>query len=380
MASLPALVDAISTLLNAQSGAFATFTFVTYDWLINLDEEFHWSQDIHKSRKLNAAVLLYALNRYPTIIKAVLQLRTISSMSDMAYGLHLIVMMTGSTPTNNRRSCQIISRAQIASNILLLLVSAIFSTIRVYALSTSNKFIAITTFLLLSVPGVTFAVLNTTNKVAVLRSPFNCSVVKDVSISEGVTNSCAITTIAGDFLVLFVTWRKTYSSYRAQTAAALNGPSLVRVMLYNGSTYFIAITAMNILSVILSQVASIPAIANIGADNIAPLTAVLTCRFLLDLRQADRTPTTASSPSAVPSLNFAAGFEGSGGTLPAFIASMGSVVYTGLRLVDSRAEDEANVDMSERGSREGTSTLPNGEAEEDGIEMVPYASETGGAC
>ena len=91
-------------------------------------------------------------------------------------------------------------------------------------------------------------------------------------------------------------------------------------------------------------------------------------------------PTAASSPSAVPSLNFAAGSEGSDGTLPAFIASMGSVVHTGLRLVDSRAEDEANVDTSERGSREGTSALPNREREEDGIEMVPCARETGGEC
>ena len=59
---------------------------------------------------------------------------------------------------------------------------------------------------------------------------------------------------------------------------------------------------------------------------------------------------------------------------------MGSVVHTGLRLVDSRAEDEANVSTSERGSREGTSALQNGEREEDGIEMVPYARETGGEC
>lgn len=87
-------------------------------------------------------------------------------------------------------------------------------------------------------------------------------------------------------------------------------------------------------------------------------------------------PTTASLPSVATSLNFAAGSEGSRGTLPAFIASMGSVAYTGLRLVDSRAEDEAIVNMNEGGSREGTSTLPN--EEEGEIEMVPYAREIGG--
>ena len=57
---------------------------------------------------------------------------------------------------------------------------------------------------------------------------------RDDADMQAVTVAGRVTTAAGDFLVLFVTWRKTYSSYRAQTVTALNGPSLVRVMLYNG--------------------------------------------------------------------------------------------------------------------------------------------------
>lgn len=66
--------------------------------------------------------------------------------------------------------------------------------------------------------------------------------------------------------------------------------------------------------------------------------AVLTCHFLFALRQADRTATTPSSLSEIPSLNFASAAScfgpSSHGSLPAFIASIGSEVNTGLHFVD----------------------------------------------
>ena len=50
-----------------------------------------------------------------------------------------------------------------------------------------------------------------------------------------------------------------------------------------------------------------------------------------------------SSPSAVPSLNFAAGSRGSHASLPAFIASIGSEIPAGLHFVDSLGEDDKDV-------------------------------------
>ena len=71
----------------------------------------------------------------------------------------------------------------------------------------------------------------------------------------------------------------------------------------------------------------------------ARLTSILICRFLLDLRQADRTTGVASSPSAVQSLNLNLNVslrsqEHGTVTLPAFIAPMGEPIYTGLRFAD----------------------------------------------
>ena len=72
------------------------------------------------------------------------------------------------------------------------------------------------------------------------------------------------------------------------------------------------------------------------------LSIVLTCRFLLDLRRADRTANAPTSLGEVSSLNFDnvdGAHDSSRGSLPAFVASMGSEVRTGLDFVDAIARN-----------------------------------------
>ena len=52
--------------------------------------------------------------------------------------------------------------------------------------------------------------------------------------SHEVNLACTMFGIAGDLIDLFVTWFKAYTTYRAQRGV-LRGPSLVRVMVHNGS-------------------------------------------------------------------------------------------------------------------------------------------------
>ena len=92
------------------------------------------------------------------------------------------------------------------------------------------------------------------------------------------------------------------------------------------------------------------------------LTAVLICRFILDLRRVDRgrAGTTPSSVSGVPTLLFATGSLDIGGPLPEFIAAMGSEVYTGRDFMDSIDGDEDIVQAGESGSQswgEGLATF-----------------------
>lgn len=92
---------------------------------------------------------------------------------------------------------------------------------------------------------------------------------------------------------------------------------------------------------------------------------VLTCRFLFDLRKADRTATIPSSPSAVPSLifNHLNSSQHSRGTLPAFIASMGLQIPAG-----------APFGVETTGRDEDAATGTAGEGEFDG---EPEALEPG---
>ncbi|KAI1786713.1 hypothetical protein LXA43DRAFT_756087 [Ganoderma leucocontextum] len=161
MASRAALVDAVSTLLNAEYSVFAMFAFVSYDWLINLDKEIHYFWDYREGRKVTAAALLYGLSRYPAIIGMVLQLQTAFPLSDMVSIF-----------------CQINNHLQAAANIPYALAPALFSAIRVYALAPNNKAVAISTFLLLFVPTFIITIINAMDKAAPQPSPFNCGVLK----------------------------------------------------------------------------------------------------------------------------------------------------------------------------------------------------------
>nr|VWO95332.1 BZIP domain-containing protein [Ganoderma boninense] len=107
------------------------------------------------------------------------------------------------------------------------------------------------------------------------------------------------------------------------------------------------LTGMNILTMILArtQDQSGPSLENVASIMTNPMTAVLISHFLLDLRRSDRTANIASSPSAVPSLNIAGDIAEDHGALPAFIASMGSLVDTGLQLV---GYSDADYDMTPR--------------------------------
>ncbi|PIL23300.1 hypothetical protein GSI_14610 [Ganoderma sinense ZZ0214-1] len=115
----------------------------------------------------------------------------------------------------------------------------------------------------------------------------------------------------------------------------------------NRSIYFMVLTGMNVLMMILSRIQdqSGPSLENVASIMINPMTAVLIAHFLFDLRRSDRTANVPSSPSAIPSLNIAGDIQEDHGTLPAFIASMGSRLDTGLHFVDVL---DAEEDMAPR--------------------------------
>ncbi|TBU40311.1 hypothetical protein BD309DRAFT_967754 [Dichomitus squalens] len=134
-------------------------------------------------------------------------------------------------------------------------------------------------------------------------------------------------TLAADAIVVFVTWWNTYKSYKIQQEAEI-GPSLARVMLWNGSLYFIVLAGLSIVHIALTalEIDAIFIDDSYANPFIYPISSILVCHFLLNLRQVDVDPASESHSQSMSAddLRFAAV---SAGTLPRFIASLGEPVH-----------------------------------------------------
>ncbi|KAI0780841.1 hypothetical protein BD413DRAFT_13309 [Trametes elegans] len=85
----------------------------------------------------------------------------------------------------------------------------------------------------------------------------------------------------------------------------LSRPSLSQVMLQNGIVYFCTLVSLNIISIVLSTQAIYVADSDgsYAVSFVDPISAVLSCHFLLNLRQTSEILADASA-ATVSSLNF----------------------------------------------------------------------------
>ncbi|KAI0740613.1 hypothetical protein C8Q76DRAFT_781311 [Earliella scabrosa] len=133
-------------------------------------------------------------------------------------------------------------------------------------------------------------------RVEVLPPPFNCTnypfiqspqiTVMLIVLSHGAL-------AVADFIAVAVTWRKTYATYRSLPKANMK-VSLTRILLYDGTIYFLVLSSVNIVHIAVTS-SSVLHPSIISPDRTAfisrfvdILTAILTCRLILDLRRADR--------------------------------------------------------------------------------------------
>ncbi|KAJ3480146.1 hypothetical protein NLI96_g8568 [Meripilus lineatus] len=104
-----------------------------------------------------------------------------------------------------------------------------------------------------------------------------------------------------DLLVLLVTWIKTASLRKFARENHID-VSLVNLLIRDGTTYFLSMFAFNIALVVLVvlRVTGIPTTGGTFFISIeSALASILTCRFILDLREVDQAKAGGSTPSAV---------------------------------------------------------------------------------
>ncbi|KAI0652938.1 hypothetical protein C8Q70DRAFT_928912 [Cubamyces menziesii] len=110
-------------------------------------------------------------------------------------------------------------------------------------------------------------------------------------ICVGLSRSCAI---ASDLLIIAITW---WNAIRNGSLDAMrhDGPkmSLTRVMVLNGTTYFLALVLLNTLHLTLTLLSIVGLTEPVSEVTIFtdPLTAVIICRFLLALHAANHKTT-----------------------------------------------------------------------------------------
>ncbi|KAI9067365.1 hypothetical protein FKP32DRAFT_1601222 [Trametes sanguinea] len=267
------LVSLISSaVLEARIG-LGSVALPAYDYLLTLDEEVRliWL------RKKTGASWLFLVIRYHALVAMVfLQAISAMPMSDNA--------------------CSTFVKAQAAVQFAQYLTWAAFSALRALALSGMNWLAAAIVFVLACGP---FAV-NVWQITAVGVVGFNipevgCIGSSNITAAEAkilfdilgtaVSRSCII---AADLMVIIISW---WFAAKDWTIRDIRSPtmSLTRVMVLNGTTYFLALTLLNILHLTLTLLSLVGVADQISPVTIFvdPLTAILICRFLLDLHAAN---------------------------------------------------------------------------------------------
>ncbi|KAI0647643.1 hypothetical protein C8Q79DRAFT_1009712 [Trametes meyenii] len=137
--------------------------------------------------------------------------------------------------------------------------------------------------------------------ISLLKYPFTLAVFNFVHALQTsrvmiVSRSCAI---LGDFVVVVVTWVKTFQSWREASAAHLR-TSLSGMVLRDGSVYFTVLLTLNVLHIVLDLTTEYNFVLSAFEE---PVTSIIIARLMINLREADRSVYTTDAGD-LPSLQF----------------------------------------------------------------------------
>ncbi|KAI0722633.1 hypothetical protein C8Q76DRAFT_719563 [Earliella scabrosa] len=211
--------------------------------------------------------------------------------------------------------------AIIASAFLQYVPWAGFSAMRVFALSSKNRPLALVVLLLSSGPIVVdFVHLGYSTFV---QDAYECGFVPGLSIMvKNILMVLEVTIIArgglmmADILVLAITWRATRATLKAgRDIRALGQATSLSAILFQ---YGEMLLAINILHLVLTLLSTFQDVQRSRVTLLSePLTAILVSRFLLDLQKANNAMAHQESLASISSLNFHSRFIGSlGSSLP----------------------------------------------------------------
>ncbi|KAI0818721.1 hypothetical protein BC629DRAFT_1463743 [Irpex lacteus] len=228
-----------------------------FDGIITIRQEVH----VIWSRKWTVMSWLYALTRYNAAVNSILFLVPVTSLVSCKMGQYL----------------------STAVMLMQFLCFALFSALRVYALSDGRYLTAVIVFALNLVPVATNLFICTIT--LIVEDSDVCTSIPALSVKTQflLTLTTRIAVILGDVLVLAVTWMKTAYVYKEALQLNLWAP-YATILFRDGTIYFIGLLTLNVLDVLEF---SIPTLWTL--DIVQPFFIILppmvVCHFILNLRQ-----------------------------------------------------------------------------------------------
>ncbi|KAI0630455.1 hypothetical protein C8Q77DRAFT_1133104 [Trametes polyzona] len=297
------IIEVVQSSYTITSVELPVPTFLVYDYLLTLDQELK----LFWRRKFTGASALFFFIRYSTLL------------------CYAVLGTIGFTQLPDT-SCNLLTKAQAAFTMFQYIPWAAFSGLRVLALSGMNWPLATVVFLLSTVPaGINFSQYGL--GLRAVNVPFAGCVSQTFASPKQLETFIIVSRgslILADFIGVVVTvlaTRRKANAPQLETKAR----SLRHVLFYDGVSYFCALLCFSILNFTLSLIAIVtPHQAGSYVTALTdPLTAVLVCRFLLDLQAAN--VASLEPGSVLHEGDTIPGHEGGGGGTLVFARVIGSM-------------------------------------------------------
>ncbi|EMD33641.1 hypothetical protein CERSUDRAFT_76363 [Gelatoporia subvermispora B] len=253
--------------------ALASSVVVLYDHILTFPQEVR----VMWKRKFSIVITLFHVNRWALFSEAI---------------LNLILFL----PLPSLLSCNAVNYLLSISGLVLLIVWAVFSTVRVFAISAGNWYLSLATLVIGLVPlgaNIDYAFFTAQNEIDSL--PFLGTFCDDnqtasMALIIALTTTSRVCAIVSDVIVLLVTWFKTYSIKRTADRTGTRAP-LASMLIRDGTFYFVLILLLNILQIVGNNTGVFAGTTGFFGQ---PLSGIIVSRFLMNLRQLDRTTSDAA--------------------------------------------------------------------------------------
>ncbi|KAH9840607.1 uncharacterized protein C8Q71DRAFT_904709 [Rhodofomes roseus] len=262
----------------------ATCMLIFFEHIVTLPDEirFIWR------RKLTMSSLIFLLNRYILFLYGLVNVVGVIPWTTNIGSDAFSGFVCASDAERKTCRCAAIIMLYTVFTLLLYAITPIFSTLRVYAIAGRKWHFALATFL----TGMVAVASNLANAVQaslgylVYVGPLPvCTYNAYYSESEHLklTIATRVCSIVSDLLVIVVTWWRTYALKREADRLHMRA-SLATLLLRDGTIYFVAILVLNIVHIIFVLYNGNVVYVTIF---LIPIPALLTSRFLLNLRRAN---------------------------------------------------------------------------------------------